>query len=1146
MYFLTPLKHVVQYIKKGGVNSSFIYIFACKFIKAYKYRPPYKVSKHNNSCFFIFRTMNVKKFTQKRLLLALFAYSLAININAVKVHINSGNPAFPFPQFMEYACGGNLGTKLAEGLTHAEMEQQIRDAYQLHANEFEYTGESWGGYKYIETSYKIPYDCTEGDGYGLLAAAYMGDAVTFNGYWMCTHDKRRNRAKKYTDCTTIGDGYQYGPFAISDDAGGGGNTAADGDVDVALALYVAYKQWGEFMRDQDGNIVEDACGNPISYKKELIEVVRGLVALSTRFWEETPYLRVSSGIIGLDGYPKEGDTWPEITDFHNDKNPLVFTASEPVYSITEGKELEIEDVKGKKLVPEFSGGNKGLFDYNAPAYYKEFHDLLISLSSELGISNEWEAEQFRRAEASSDWLMGQLIYKNEHSLPTAGQYTVNTDGSETSFELGDFGGFCAAWRSISNYIWHGNPEYTWNPVTHQVEAANNTAEYDAAVKYAKYLRDPVHWNDSLNSSCVNAGLIYSISDQKTIVHQIDPMTGAYIGNEVAYYTSGLGKATASFAAIGAQDYDLMGGLYNSVYSLWDLRGQTPEGEDVPKYMHGWFRQLGLLALTGNYTAPSSMEAGCNLRIYRSIKDSISSCRVGDTITYQLSYRNYGSKTATGTAVTEKVPNDFAIVEISDGGVFNKKDNTIKWNIGEVAGFKSDNIEGAALDPTAPNLSKTMGSVWYKCVVKPSAKGTYSTIATIQSEESKERCTDNYPNFITATMQRNTIDIVPNTISVAKTVDKDLLEKDDMVQFTVSFSNTDSLPFLTGGRPGVNFTAAGEKYSDNDYRIKYRLNNDAVEPYINNGNYRITYFSTTKDAILYTMLNEGILKNMQEISTSSIQFPNGIVGYQIQLPNYLSSNSVFQIWTFGNEFHSIKGEVPLRVIFSCHTDKYDPIDESMSWSKLETAKDNDLYYPVSPSYQSPEKIETIDKVINSSCEVSDKVTETILVEEYDGHTWRKILGSAPYNGIEVENVVVTDTIPLGFEFVSLLDSTNAVYTPAPKESAYAGVVTHKTDKLKIGDKGSFGYVCRFVGSSAESIKTSCHISDNIENVESAPIVMHVKELTSLEKTKSENKGPVNVYNPQGIMLKKQVDIEHATDGLRKGVYMVGKKKTIVTK
>jgi hypothetical protein len=89
---------------------------------------------------------------------------------AVPVHINSGNPAFPFPQFLDYAYGdshrlGNLGTKNAEGVVHAELEQDIRDAYQIHANEFEYTGEEWGGYKFIWTPYKAAYDCTEGDGY---------------------------------------------------------------------------------------------------------------------------------------------------------------------------------------------------------------------------------------------------------------------------------------------------------------------------------------------------------------------------------------------------------------------------------------------------------------------------------------------------------------------------------------------------------------------------------------------------------------------------------------------------------------------------------------------------------------------------------------------------------------------------------------------------------------------------------------------------------------------------------------------------------------------------------------------------------------------------------------------------------------------
>ena len=64
---------------------------------------------------------------------------------AVPVHINSGNPAYPFPQFLEYACGGNLGTENPEGLVHAEMERYIRKAYQQHANEFEYTGKEYKG-----------------------------------------------------------------------------------------------------------------------------------------------------------------------------------------------------------------------------------------------------------------------------------------------------------------------------------------------------------------------------------------------------------------------------------------------------------------------------------------------------------------------------------------------------------------------------------------------------------------------------------------------------------------------------------------------------------------------------------------------------------------------------------------------------------------------------------------------------------------------------------------------------------------------------------------------------------------------------------------------------------------------------------------
>ena len=66
--------------------------------------------------------VNVKK---KVITLLPSLFFAAVCMGAVPVHINSGNPAYPFPQFLEYACGGNLGTNNPEGLTHAEMEQLI-------------------------------------------------------------------------------------------------------------------------------------------------------------------------------------------------------------------------------------------------------------------------------------------------------------------------------------------------------------------------------------------------------------------------------------------------------------------------------------------------------------------------------------------------------------------------------------------------------------------------------------------------------------------------------------------------------------------------------------------------------------------------------------------------------------------------------------------------------------------------------------------------------------------------------------------------------------------------------------------------------------------------------------------------------------
>ncbi|MCQ2199883.1 MAG: glycosyl hydrolase family 8, partial [Paludibacteraceae bacterium] len=753
----------------------------------------------------------------------------------VPVYINSGDPAYPFPQFLEYTYGkshklGNLGTKNAEGVVHAELEQDIRDAYQIHANEFVYTGDEWGGYKYIYTPEKSAYDCTEGDGYGLLAAAYMGDVVTFNGYWMCTHDKRRNRTKRYKDCSSLAEDYMYGPFAISDDAEGGGNTAADGDVDVALALYVAYKQWGEFMRDLDGNIVKDACGEPISYKQEMINAIRGLVALSTKFPTENP-MRVNSGLIGLDGYPKGGDTWNEQTKWAT-ANPTVFTESKNIFALPG---TNMVDVNGVSLVPEFPSGIKQHIDYDAPAYFREFWELF----EELG-GDPFEIEQFKRGEASSDWLIGDLISKGPKAIPTAGWSEVSDDGSVTKYTNFDQGeDYRCSWRTISNYMWHGNPVNTWNPKTHKAVPGSNTYEYDAAVRMSEFLNNPVGWADGECMTYGDPKIPYS--GPATTEWQYDPVTGATT-DPAHFMVINWQNGTGSFSAVSAQDYDLMGSLYRQCAIEWDYG--TDHGDNyltgVPHYMHGWARHLGMMVTSGNYHAPSQMNPLANMKIYRAIEDSVTYCYTGDQIKFLLDYRNYGSVDAKNVIIVENVPEDFIFLEASEGGVYNKANHTVTWNIGTVAGLKSDNKVGVNLDFESGNLAKTVGQVWYKLKAADNASGRYCTTAEVKCSNGSGWVTNEYPNYKTPTMQRNCVDVVARSLLISKDVDRRKVNDGNMAKFTINFENSSEAGWIDGGRPRVNVSFANG-IDGSRLQLMARLFNDAVEPYINYGNYRISYY-----------------------------------------------------------------------------------------------------------------------------------------------------------------------------------------------------------------------------------------------------------------------------------------------------------------
>ena len=77
-------------------------------------------------------------------------------------------------------------------------------------------------------------------------------------------------------------------------------------------------------------------------------------------------------------------------------------------------------------------------------------------------------------------------------------------------------------------------------------------------------------------------------------------------------------------------------------------------------------------------------------------------------------------------------------------------------------------------------------------------------------------------------------------------------------------------------------------------------------------------------------------------------------------------------------------------------------------------------------------------------------------------------------------------------------------------------------------------------------TSAIMESKNEKVKST---MHliVDDLSSAKQTVNEDgNAPVDVYNVNGQLLKRQVSPDKALEGLSKGVYMVGYKKAVVTK
>jgi gliding motility-associated-like protein/uncharacterized repeat protein (TIGR01451 family) len=962
----------------------------------------------------------------------------SISLAGVPVNINSGNPKFPFPQFLAYeAAGGhklgNLATKNAFGVPHAEMEQTIRDAWQIFANQFVYSGETYAGVKYIKGNTGCPYDCSEGDGYALLGAAYMGDKTTFDGLWFRTHDLRRATKKKYSDCSvTIRAGYLYGDNSLAEP---GGDAATDGDVDIALSLLMAWQQWG------DNSGYKDACGNDISYKTEALEVIRGLVEIKDHFNVPTDCRR-TSGEVGFDGYVKNGNTWGEVTNWATGASPQC---------------------------PEFGGSQFMYVDYNAPSYANAFASFLQAKG---GTPEDlsWNISQLKRMAASADWIVNKHYSSSSAAILNAGQVTIN--GSNTtifsSFNSGE--DFRFSWRTALNYVWHGNPSTTWDPTTHQIKPGGNKYEFDMAKRHASFMANPAQapWSNACLSPGGGPTLTYNGPSQ--LVAQYSP-----VGVSASTFPLNWNAGTGAPAAVAAQDYELMGKLYRQCAIEWDTQS-AGDGylTSVPIYFHGWFRLLGMLVTSGNNHSPMQLVDEANLKVYHSVDKTYAF--TGDVLNYTINYRNYASMTATGVTVSTTLPAGLVFVSASNGGTISG--GTISWNIGSVPGFTSQG-----------GVPPTQGSVTFKVKVATGFSGQICNTVNITAANGKGWTSNEFPNNITAVMERNCVDIVMKAMTINKTSNYAKVNVGNNVTYTLDFENASKGGFINGGRPGVNIAYAhdGTIAVSNQHLIKVRLYHGAVEPYIDYGNYRISMFindnslscvigepGCTLGWQLDNTIKEGVDPTKVKISSEAITPGSDARGAWnqrviVQFSNQLATTTPHisrYYGLVGGRVH-LGGAQPLRAVWQMHPSNWSNVNWADDWSWNPAVKDGDggLYFPVTNDFTDINNPNIPVSIWhNEACEKPTAFVDNILVEEWDGYTWRRIFGNGPLPGRDVSNVVLTDTLPLGFTFKGFIDpngvnvgNTISVLGQTATYTAATRIISWSIPKLQVKQKGTIKYM-----------------------------------------------------------------------------------------
>ena len=761
----------------------------------------------------------MKAFNISSLILFLILYGFAsqdvcwATFPVTGANINNGtvmpqSPSWPFPQFLEYQYGKSLAATNADGVPHAEMEAAVTQAYIEGMHRLQKLTGLW-----MPSGSSIPRlaftttgcgsdtypGCSEGDGYALLMAALMADKDTFDGLWIHIHSRIVGATSYETNPGTAqitgwgATSCQMPGLVVWTHATTGQGSATDGDEDICMALLIAWKQWGA------NSGYQTAAGANISYQQEFINYATAMTA-----WKQDPGdsngVDYDSAEIGFDGYVKGGNTSRDSTTWDAPPGVSPF----PPY------------------FPGCSPGGYGTFsgncatDYLAPSYYRCFSSVMDAQG------NTQVSSQFLRAAVSSEYIVSKM---NSQVNP----YPVGPDGFDVD-AAGNVTFYGTSWgpmaeglrmpyRNSLDYLWYGLPPNSWDPVNHVVLAAPPTGNMEETF-LSKYSQ--VAWNGvAIGNAAYNGnyGLLYWGVGEMDAEGETNNGIWANSNTSVWHNPDILGPAAMAACAadnldtltsVSGSQVELMKDLWRDNYLYWDMETPAADGTyGEPRYFHAFYRWAGLLTLSGNFANPASMAPQPNMKVYKSVNKTFA--YAGDTLTYTLSYRNYGAANAGSVNISDALPSDLFYLSSSPAASTAPavgSSGTVKWDIGTVPGLQNTAGGGTnkSLHPRRRHVSGASQPRRRERALCNSAQ--------IYVGNTLQWTSNQYPNEISMVFKRNCVDVVPRGLIIAKSANPAIVNPNGTSTFSIVVTDqAGSNYWLNGGRPKVypGFSAVTETY-----------------------------------------------------------------------------------------------------------------------------------------------------------------------------------------------------------------------------------------------------------------------------------------------------------------------------------------------